>query len=300
MRRFPRSLSLFLVFLTWTVPLSAQVRGRIDCNALNSRILKQAVRYCVELPPGYDANDSKHSLRSYPVLYFLHGLGENEQTLFNSGGWNLIEDLRQQSKIADFLIVVPDGRRSFFINSADGSVRYSDFFIGEFMPYIEKKYKARSERATRAITGISMGGYGALRFAFSHPELFSSVSAQSAALITESPENLSVAERAGTSLGSLLGPVFGQPIDAPHWKENSPFDLARKNQAGLRKLAVSFNCGQEDDFGFEKGAVALHQRLQTEGIPHEYHLYPGNHSINYFLTHLGETLEFHSRAFGRR
>jgi S-formylglutathione hydrolase FrmB len=300
MRRVPRSLSLFLVFLTWTIPLSARERGRIDCNALNSQILKQVVHYCVELPPGYEANDSKQSLRSYPVLYFLHGLGENEQTLFNSGGWNLIEDLRQQNKIVDFLIVVPEGRRSFFINSADGAVRYSDFFIGEFMPYIEKKYRIRSERATRAITGISMGGYGALRFAFSHPELFSSVSAQSPALITESPENLSTAERAGTSLGSLLGPVFGQPIVALHWNENSPFVLARKNQAGLRKLAIYFNCGQEDDLGFEKGAIALHQELQSEGIPHEYHLYPGDHSINYFLTHLGETLEFQSRAFGRR
>jgi S-formylglutathione hydrolase FrmB len=300
MRRLSRFLSVFLVFVSWVVSLSAQVRGRIDCNALNSRILKQVVRYCVELPPGYDANNAQHSLRSYPVLYFLHGLGENEQTLFNSGGWNLIEDLRQQSKIVDFLIVVPDGRRSFFINSADGSVRYSDFFIGEFMPYIEKKYRIRSERANRAIAGISMGGYGALRFALAHPDLFSSVSAQSAALITESPENLSVAERAGTSLSSLLGPSFGQPIGVQHWKENSPFELARKNQAGLRKLAIYINCGQEDDLGFDKGAVALHQELQTEGIPHEYHLYPGDHSINYFLTHLGETLDFHSRAFGRR
>jgi S-formylglutathione hydrolase FrmB len=230
----------------------------------------------------------------------LHGLGENEQTLFNSGGWNLIEDLRQQRKIIDFLIVVAEGRRTFYINSADGSVRYSDFFIGEFMPYIEKKYRIRSGRATRAITGISMGGYGAIRFAFAHPELFSSVSAQSAALITQSPEELSAAESAGTSLGGLLGPVFGHPIDAAHWKENSVFDLARKNQARLQKLAIYFNCGQDDDLGFNKGAAALHQELQAVDIPHEYHLYPGDHSINYFLTHIGETLEFHSRAFGRR
>ncbi len=295
-----RLLVLFLVFLSLAPSLSAQERGRIDCNALSSHILKQVVHYCVELPRGYDANDPNHPPRSYPVLYFLHGLGENEQTLFNGGGWNLIEDLRQQRKIVDFLIVVPEGRRSFYINSADGSVRYSDFLIGEFMPYIEKKYRIRSERATRAITGVSMGGYGALRFAFAHPELFSSVSAQSAALITESPAELSAAEDAGTSLGSLFGPVFGKPIDAPHWKENSPFDLAKKNPAGLRKLAIYFNCGQDDDLGFNKGTAALHQELQVEGIPHEYHLYPGDHSINYFLTHIGETLEFHSRVFGRR
>lgn len=298
MRRFFRFLLLFLLFSSGTaLSVGASTPGRIDCNVLNSQILKQAVHYCVELPPEYVANDAKHQLQRYPVLYFLHGLGENEQTLFSTGGWNLIEDLRQQHKIGDFLIVAPEGKRSFYINSADGSVRYSDFFLSEFMPYIENKYRIRSGREARAITGISMGGYGALRFAFAHLELFSSVSAQSAALITESPQELSAAERSGTSLGSLLGAVFGEPIDAAHWQANSPFVLARKNKAGLRKLAIYFNCGQEDDFGFEKGAESLHQELQTEGIQHEYHSYPGGHSMTYFLTHLGETLQFHSRAF---
>jgi S-formylglutathione hydrolase FrmB len=301
MRRFIRFLLLFPIFSSATaLSVGASTPGRIDCNVLDSRILKQPVHYCVELPPDYDANGTKLSLRRYPVLYFLHGLGENEQTLFSTGGWNLIEDLRQQHKIGDFLIVAPEGKRSFYINSADGSVRYSDFFLTEFMPYIENKYRIRSGRATRAITGISMGGYGALRFAFAHPELFSSVSAQSAALITESPQELSAAERSGTSLGRLLGTVFGEPIDALHWQENSPFVLAKQNKAGLRRLAVYFNCGQEDDFGFEKGAEALHQELQAEGIQHEYHSYPGDHSLTYFLTHLGETLEFHSRVFASR
>jgi S-formylglutathione hydrolase FrmB len=298
MRRFIRFLLLFPIFSSATaLSVGASTPGRIDCNVLDSRILKQPVHYCVELPPGYDANDAKQPPRRYPVLYFLHGLGENEQTLFSTGGWNLIEDLRQQHKIGDFLIVAPEGKRSFYTNSADGSVRYGDFFLTEFMPYIENKYRIRSGREARAITGISMGGYGALRFAFAHPELFSSVSAQSAALITESPRELSAAERSGTSLGNLLGAVFGQPIDAPHWKENSPFVLARKNEAGLRRLAIYFNCGQEDDFGFEKGAESLHQELQAQGIQQEYHSYPGDHSLTYFLTHLGETLEFHSRAF---
>ena len=131
----------------------------------------------------------QHPPQRYPVLYFLHGLGDNEQTLFNSGGWTLLDDLRSQHKMGDFLIVAPEGRRSFYINSADGSVRYSDFFLQEFLPHIESKYRIRPGRAGRAISGISMGGYGALRFAFAHPELFSAVSAQSAALITESPQN---------------------------------------------------------------------------------------------------------------
>jgi S-formylglutathione hydrolase FrmB len=294
MHRLLRFFLLFPIFFFGTaLSLGASTQSRIDCNVLNSRILKLPVHYCVELPPGYEANIPQR----YPVLYFLHGLGENEQTLFSTGGWNLIEDLRQQHKIGDFLIVAPEGKSSFYINSADGSVRYGDFFISEFIPYIENKYRIRPGREARAISGISMGGYGALHFAFAHPELFSSVSAQSAALITESPQELRAADRSGTSLCSLLGAVFGQPIDPPHWQENSPFVLARKNKTSLRKLAIYFNCGQEDDFGFEKGAEALHRELQSAGIQHQYHLYPGDHSMTYFLTHLEETLEFHSRRF---
>src|SRR5215471_9815658 len=82
-----------------------QAQSRIDCGAIDSRALKQPVRYCVLLPPGYDAAAANHSGKRYPVLYFLHGLGNNEQTLFNSGGWTIIDDLRQQYKIGDFLVV---------------------------------------------------------------------------------------------------------------------------------------------------------------------------------------------------
>ena len=213
--------------------VSASAQSRIDCGALNSHILKQIVHYCVYLPAGYDAGANEHPARRYPVLYFLHGLGDNEQTLFNSGGWTLLDDLRKQHKMVDFLIVAPEGRRSFYINSADGSVRYSDFLLQEFLPHIESKYRIVKGRSGRAISGISMGGYGALRFAFAHPELFSAVSAQSAALITEAPQALDSASGGGTPLTGVLGPVFGKPIDVPHWNDNSPFVLAKKNAAAL-------------------------------------------------------------------
>ena len=166
--------------------------------------------------------------KRYPVLYFLHGLGDNEQTLFNSGGWTLLDDLRNQHKMGDFLIVAPEGRRSFYINSADGSVRYSEFFLQEFMPHIESKYRIRSGRAGRAISGISMGGYGALRFAFAHPELFSAVSAQSAALITESPQALDCRIPDRCALAGVLAAVFGKPINVSHWNDNSPFHFGEE------------------------------------------------------------------------
>ena len=142
-----------------------------------------------------------------------------------------------------------------------------------------------------------MGGYGALRFAFAHPELFASVSAQAPALITQSPQQLDGAERSGVPLGQVLAAAFGNPINEAHWKANSPFTLARTNPARLHSLAIYFNCGQEDNFGFEKGAETLHLQLEAEGIKHEYHLYPGHHSMRYFLEHIGEVMEFHSRVF---
>jgi len=291
LRRFPGIVLLLLSATTF-------VAGQIDCSSLNSQILKRPVRYCVQLPTNYaEAKDATGKLAHYPVLYFLHGLGDNEQTLFKTGGWTLIEDLRASQKIGNFLIVAPEGRNSFYINSADGKDRYSDFFLREFMPFIEKNYRVKAGREGRAIGGISMGGFGALRLAFAYPRMFSSVSAQSAALILDSPANINAAAHSGSPVVRALTGVFGNPIDVAHWQANNPFVLARKNRASLKTLAIYFNCGQSDDYGFEKGAAALDKQLTEEGIPHEYRPYPGDHSLTYFLSHLGETMEFHSRTF---
>ena len=298
MKSIERHIRIVLLISVFAFTLQARAQSRIDCNALDSQILKHPVHYCVYLPASYDASAHQHPAQKYPVLYFLHGLGDNERSLFNSGGWTLFDELRQQHKMGEFLIAAPEGGRAFYVNSADGSVLYSNFFLQEFIPLIESKYRIGKGRSNRAISGISMGGYGALHFAFAHPELFSAVSAQSAALITESPQELDTAARSGAPLGKLLATVFGSPIAVQHWKDNSPFVLAERNRAALRQLVIYFNCGQEDNYGFEKGASALHEQLQKEGVKHEYHPYPGDHSFSYFMDHFAEVMEFHSRAFG--
>ncbi|HEV2112498.1 MAG TPA: alpha/beta hydrolase-fold protein, partial [Terriglobales bacterium] len=191
---------LALLLLTAT----AFAQGRVDCNVLDSHILRRAIRYCVLLPDSYDKSPGER----YPVLYFLHGLGDNEQTLINTGAWDIVESLRREHKISDFLIVSPQGDHTFYINSADGDFRYSDFFLKEFMPFIERKYRVRAGRKYRGITGMSMGGYGALRFAFAYPALFGSVSAQSAALITESRQEVNEELSNESPLGEMLGDVF--------------------------------------------------------------------------------------------
>ena len=289
-----RSQLLFIITIAVGLCTPSFTQGRVDCSSFDSRILHRPVRYCVMLPATYQS-DAK---RKFPALYFLHGLGENEQTLLRGGGgWDLIQDLRQQKKIGDFLVIAPDGRASFFINSADGRDRYSDFFLMEFIPYVEAHFRVIHDRRARGVTGLSMGGYGALRAAFAHPKLFASVSAQSPALITESIAQMNADLRDAGPLAKLLGGVFGNPINAAHWNQNSPFELARKNRAQLKSQAIYFNCGAQDEYGFAEGATKLDKKLQSEGIPHEFHLYPGSHSADYFLSHLGETIQFHWRGF---
>ena len=284
--------AIFLLAFAAVSP-SALAQGRIDCNSMPSRILHRPVRYCVMLPPSYETDAHK----KYSALYFLHGLGENEQTLLRSGGWGLIEDLRQQHKIGDFILVAPEGHGSFFINSADGHDRYSDFLLTEFIPYIEARYRIIHDRKARGVTGLSMGGYGALRAAFAHPDLFGSVSAQSPALITETPQQMNADLRDAGRLAQLLGGVFGNPINVAHWNANNPFVLARQNRVQIKAQAIYINCGAEDEYGFAEGASKIHKQLLAEGVRHEFHLYPGGHDAEYFLGHLGETMEFHSHVF---
>jgi S-formylglutathione hydrolase FrmB len=274
------------------LPSAHAAPGRAECNSVPSKILSRPVPYCVLLPASFDADKSRH----FPILYFLHGLGDNEQTFINSGAWNLVEDLREKGQLKDFLIATPAGRASFYINSRDGKVRYEDFLVQEFLPFIERHYRVRPGRASRAISGISMGGYGALHLAFAHPELFSSVSAHSAALIEKLPVFLSGSGGIPNSgRARLFGSVFGQPPDPAFWERNSPLTLARS--ANLSGLKIYFDCGDQDDYGFDAGATALDNILKSRKIPRESHIYPGRHDPIYFAAHLPGSLSFHSALF---
>jgi S-formylglutathione hydrolase FrmB len=213
------------------------------------------------------------------------------------GEWTALQDLRREHMAGEFLVVAPDGWDTFYINSLDGKTLYSDFFLREFIPYVERTYRVRSERATRGITGFSMGGYGALRMAFAHPELFGSASAHSGALMRDPPQGVSAGASSGNLAAVLLARVFGNPIDRKFWDLNSPYVLARKNASALLKMKIYFDCGTEDSYGFYRGASELHEALDSLKVPHEFHLYPGGHSVSYLLAHRGASFEFHWREF---
>ena len=276
-------------------PLAASPRAqaedaRGECLSVPSRILGRSVPFCVILPPGYRQN----STRRYPVLYYLHGLGDNEQMFLRSGGFDLMQDLWDRHEIGDLVLVTPAGYASFFMNSRDGRFRYDDFFLQEFIPWIESHYRIAARRDSRGIGGISMGGYGALRMAFLHPQMFASVSAQSAALMERLPA-VSVSDSLELGRLRLLGDVFGSPPDRLFWDRNNPLAIART--ADLAGMKIYFDCGSQDDYGFNAGAQALHDILDSRRIPHEFHLYPGGHNWSYFAAHLPDSLRFQSAAF---
>jgi putative tributyrin esterase len=276
--------------LACCVSALAAPSARIECKAMPSKILGHPVNYCVVLPPSYDTDKTC----KFPVLYFLHGLGDNEQMFVHGGAFNLVQDLWERKQIGEFLIVTPEAGATFYINSHSGKVRYEDFLVQEFLPAIEGRYRIKAGRSNRGVSGVSMGGYGALHLAFRHPELFAAVSAQSPALINQIPAMASPSSGGGIR-SRVLGETFGSPPDPGFWEHNSPISLARK--ANLAGLKVYFDCGDQDDYGFEEGAKALDKTLSARKIPHEGHIYPGRHDWQYFAGHLPDSLEFQSKTF---
>ena len=229
---FPTALAMFSS--VGLVP-AACGQSRIDCDAITSRILKQTVHYCVLLPAGYDADGSKQPAPRYPVLYFLHGLGENEQTLFNTGGWNLIEDLRQQHKIGDLLIVAPEGEAQLL-----HQLRRRPRALQRFL-------SARIHAIDRALIPRPAGAGGKGHHRSFHGRVWGAafgICTSRVIFIGERAEcrpddrfapGTGPAMRSGSPLGRVLGAVFGDPIDVAHWRENNPFVLAKEHPAELRQ-----------------------------------------------------------------
>jgi S-formylglutathione hydrolase FrmB len=274
-------------YLLLLAPIASFAVERVQCGSMSSTILAHPVGYCALLPPSYDAQTTK----KFPVLYFLHGLGGDQTFLVSSGGWSMIEDAWEQKRFGEFVIITPQADTSFYINSKSGKVRYEDFFIREFIPKLEKTFRIANTRSGRAIGGISMGGYGSLRFAFKYPQMFAAVSAQMPALMEQLPHG---SQNAGFT--AFFGSAFGSPLDEPFWKANTPFVFART--ANLNGLKIYADCGDRDNYGFDAGTRALDKLLTDRHVPHTMHIYPGQHDWQFVAEHLMESLQFDAAALG--
>jgi S-formylglutathione hydrolase FrmB len=153
---------------------------------------------------------------------------------------------------------------------------------------VEATYRAVAGREARALLGISMGGYAALRIALSHPEAYRAVAAHSAMVLEAIP---TAAAGAGAYQMAAFNRAFGDPIDASLWAAADPLAWAARADPKSTP-ALYFDCGSSDRYGLFKGNQELHRRLEARHVAHEFFLRPGDHGYDYVRSVLGDSLRF--------
>ncbi len=278
---------LFFIAFLVSASLTAQTGKVLDNLSLPSKILKGDRKYAVYLPPGYET-----SQRSYPVLYLLHGAGDDQTGWVQFGEVLHIADKAiNEGTATPMIIVMPDaktGQMGYF-NSIKNDWRYEDFFFDEFMPYIEKTYRIKSEKRFRAVAGLSMGGGGSFMYALHRPELFSSacpLSAYVGPLTTEDVKNF-LARTNQTATDAEIETYFRK-----HNAINLVNDIKDDQKKSVRWY---IDCG-DDDFLFE-GNSLIHIAMKKKEIPHEFRIRDGGHTWTYWRTALPTVLGFVSDAF---
>jgi enterochelin esterase-like enzyme len=277
----------FAWLLICPVWLTAQTGKVFDNASLPSKILKADRKYAVYLPPDYERSE-----RSYPVLYLLHGSGDDQTGWVQFGEVLQITDAAiREGKATPMIIIMPDantGRRGYS-NDLTGEWRYEDFFFQELMPFVEKKYRIKSEKRYRAVAGLSMGGFGSFMYALHHPELFSSACPLSAA--TGITDTVGAKKKIREQNPALPDSTIDNYV-----KSQSVLSLLNHMPDAQKKAVRWFiDCG-DDDFLYEGNSLA-HIAMRKREIPHEFRVREGGHSWTYWRASLPVVLEFISQAF---
>jgi len=279
---------LLSFILTLTSTLIAQTGKVYDNLSMPSKILKMDRKYAIYLPPDYATSD-----RSYPVLYLLHGAGDDQTGWVQFGEvLNITDEAIKTNLATAMIIVMPDGNtgKRGYVNDVKGEWRYEDFFFQEFMPYIEKTYRIKADKRYRAIAGLSMGGEGTFIYALHHPELFSAACPLSAATGPASIDELK-----NYRLWAGVEGITDADKES-YFKKYSVLSLIQ-NMPDDQKKAVRWyiDCG-DDDFLYE-GNCLVHIAMRKKEIPHEFRIRDGVHSWTYWRSALPNVLEFVSMGF---
>jgi len=275
MRIVSRLFSLAIVCVVWCT--AAAANGRVDTVRFQSKLVNATLPYNVILPTDYD---SARSTR-YPVLYLLHGL---------TGHYS---DWVSRTNIADYaaayqlIVVMPEGNDSWYTDSAIVTTdKYESYILQELLPDVQQRYRTIEARYGRAIAGLSMGGYGAIKFGLKSPQTFAFAASMSGAFgVTRSSEK----DIPASWQNSLK--LFG-PVGSETRKTNDLFEIIRDlSAARISSLPYFyFDCGTEDLpllFTWNRElAVLMHEKK----IPHEYRELPGDHSWNYWDRQIQEIL----------
>lgn len=248
-----------LLALLLILQAQAVLAASVDTVDTYSQAMKKTIKAVVIKPAGYDGS------KALPVIYLLHGYSGNYADWVTK-----VKGIQQQADRLNMLIVCPDGGfSSWYWNSpADPSYQYETYVSKELVSWIDEHYKTIRDRKGRAITGLSMGGHGALYLAIRHQDVYGAAGSMSGGVdIRPFPNNWDMAKR--------LGPYAKEP---GRWESHTVI-----NQLHLltpNSLALLVDCGY-DDF-FYKVNLNLHEQLQYRNIPHDFIARPGAHNWNYW------------------
>lgn len=250
----------------------------VQDGSFHSAALGRTMKYRVLLPAGYNT-----STRRYPVLYLLHGLYGDYTN------WDTLTHLEQDAGGYSFLIAMPDAGNSWYGNSlAAPADRYEDAIFGDFIAEIDAKFRTIHSGHARAIAGLSMGGYGAIKFALKHPQAFVFAGSLSGAL--DAARDL--AERIAEYHDGLVG-IYGPP-GSPQRKASDVFSLVA--EADATKVPYLFlACGADDQFLGPNREFAA--QLSARHIRYEYRENPGGHGWAYWDRNLPDLLQAVDAAF---
>ena len=241
--------------------------GTVVKSELNSKQLGRPWKFSVYLPDSYKLGNER-----YPVIYLLHGNGDNENSW--SIGYHVLDSLIGNKIIPPVIAVTPSGKRGWWVNSTE---RFESAVINELIPYIDSTYKTLAARNSRMVFGYSMGGFGALRYGLVYSDLFSACAIFSPALYNEAPPLESSARTTGS---------FGTPFNIKQWDSlNYPASI---KLFLAKKLKEFFFIGSGDDdwnnpegieFNIEYQALLLYENLHKKlGLPAELRIINGDHS----------------------
>jgi len=286
-----RILLLTLTSLFLTIALEAQSQGTAyESKTLSSNILKMDRKFSIYLPAGYESSDL-----SYPVLYLLHPAGPantipNQQSWLYYGGLKQYLDRAIESgEIVPMIVVTPDAnfgsKRISYFNDPEGDFNFEDFFFKEFIPYIEKNYRCRTEKDSKAIAGASLGGAAVLQYVVHQPDKFSVACALSAAVRKYDSEYL---KNKFPDVSDKVLIEWYKPYDVITYFENLPENTEIKT-----KLYIS--CGDDDHLSSNN--ALLHIDMKAKGIPHEFRIRNGAHDWSYWRNALPEFMTYISDSF---
>lgn len=279
-----------MMLVTASIAL-AQGSQVFETRTVKSNILKADRNYAIYLPAGYDETD-----RSYPVLYLLHGGGDDHTGWVQFGQVQHIADQTiAEGKAAPMIIVMPDAnttRRGYF-NDIRGDFNYEDFFFQELIPHIEKTYRVRSERRYRAIAGLSMGGGGTIFYSLHQPDMFAA-----AAPLSASTGSWDIQQYTSRLNEEVKSKVNKKQIEE-HFKRHSVADIINnasdEDLKKIKSIRWYISCG-DDDFLYE-GNSLMHILFHKKEIKHEYRVKDGAHTWSYWRMELPLVMDFVSKSF---